>query len=112
MTQEYSARERLELFVARVEQLKQLRLVRRQQPIKYSFHWDIDPQLTKVESVEPDEEDLRSFLLLFRQFISRGEPVFIERAFNDCLRFLKDDALKTEVGKAQEAWKNTLTMLD
>ena len=33
----------------------------------------------RLESQEPDEEDLRSFLMDFRMFISEKEPIFIPR---------------------------------
>ena len=101
--------ERLLLFRDRVGELNQLRLVRSQAKMKYQFKWDAESAKMTSQAQEPDEEDLRSFLLLFRQFISKKEPIFINRIFNDCIRFLVDKNLKTEVIKAKEAWKEAVT---
>ena len=72
------------------------------------MRWDAESQtITQVVS-EPDEEDLRSFMLVFRQFVSECEPVFLPRAANDCRRFLTDLKPKSELAKAIDFWKTTV----
>ena len=104
-----STYERLELFSCRVAQLGEMRLVRRGINSQFTIRWDTVSQRLSYHALEPDEEDLRSFLLLFRQFISKKEPVFINRIFSDCLRFLGSDELKDELNKAKGEWKRVLT---
>lgn len=112
MTAELSVRERLNLFVDRVNELRALRLVRAGMPSQYTVTIDGLSQKATYQATEPDEEDLRSFLLLFRQFISSREPVFIHRIIGDCVRFLNDDRRKEQVKIAQEHWKSIFREMD
>jgi len=108
MSTQLSTRERLELFGQRVIELNYRRLVRNGMTAKLTISWDAASQLLSQRVLEPDEEDLRSFLLIFRQFVSAKEPVFLTRLFNDCLRFLDSSKLKEELKKAKDEWKNVL----
>jgi hypothetical protein len=100
-----STRERLELFTYRARASSDRRLVREGMGWTSTISWDHVSQQLRIRPPEVDEEDLRSFLLDFRHFISEREPVFINRIFNDCLRFLKSDELKTEIRKAKDEWE-------
>ena len=95
--------ERLTLFRKRTAELENLRLIQSGANMQFRLSWDIESKL-RYEATEPDEDDLRSFLLLFRQFISTSEPVYINRIFNDCLQYLNDDLLKGEINKARDSW--------
>jgi hypothetical protein len=106
MAWDLSTRERLELFTQRVAELRDRRLVRNGMNTRYTVSWTQVSRLLTQQTIEPDEEDLRSFLLVFRQFISDREPVFISRAFNDCLRLLDSGDLREQLAQAQEAWRN------
>ena len=64
----------------RASELKECRLIQ----TGYKASWNIEWNRylgTKITGIEPDEEDLRSFLLTFRQFISSNEPIFINRVY-------------------------------
>jgi hypothetical protein len=102
-----STRDRLGLFVQRVEELSQRRLVRQGMNSEHTIKWDAISQQLTYQAIEPDEEDLRSFLLIFRQFISDREPVFINEVFNDCIRFLNSSQLQEYLKKARKKWKNS-----
>jgi hypothetical protein len=106
MSKQLSTYERLELFGQRVIELNERRLVRAGMNSHLTISWDAASSLLRYQAIEPDEEDLRSFLLVFRQFVSDKEPVFISRVFNDCLRFLGSDQLKEQLKKAQDEWKH------
>ena len=99
-----NVREQLELFNARVEELRNSRLIRKGFNPAITISWD-RMQGLRFQSEEPDEEDLRSFLLTFRQFISEGEPVFLNRICNLCLRSLTSDELKGYLVESREAWR-------
>lgn len=107
MIKESSTIENLRLFSYRTQELQQLRLVRTGMEMKFSLHWDYVSKLLGYRMTKVDEEDLRSFLLTFRQFVSKNEPIFIERIFNDCERYLKNDKLKEQIRKAREEWAHT-----
>jgi hypothetical protein len=98
-------RERLSLFRKRASEMEDLRLIRSGMKMQFRLTFDSDSRTLHYEANEPDEEDIRSFLLLFRRFISQSEPIFINRIFDDCLRLLSDDVLKSEVKMARDSWK-------
>ena len=108
MPKELLINERLKLYVERVNELLQCRFARQGMKYQYQIEWDAESQAMKYTADEPDEDDLRSFLLLFRHFVSDREPVFVERIFNDCFRFLSNDHLKGELQKAKSHWKQLL----
>ncbi len=76
-----NTREQLELFKKRADELENSRLIRNgfsaNLNIKLDENVGLTPKLT-----EPDEEDLRSFLLTFRHFVSNDEPVFLNKIYN------------------------------
>ena len=100
--------DRLELFERRASELGNLRFVQSGLQSKFNIAWDVESGFLRYRSVEPDEEDLRSFILLFRHFISRSEPVFIDLLFNDCFRFLTDNELRKRVEQARDVWRREI----
>jgi hypothetical protein len=100
--------ERLQRFKKRVDELRNLRLVQSERHWNTTVSWDAKSGLLRYQIDGPDEEELRSFLLLFRQFLLKREHIYIPRVFNDCLRFLDDGHLKEQVRKAKEAWEQAI----
>lgn len=45
----------------------------------------------------PDEESLRSYLLAFRPFVSRKEPVFVDRVVNLALQEIRSPELRDDL---------------
>lgn len=100
--------EQFELFFERTQQLLDLRLVKKRLQTKLTIHWDAISSTLTSTLQNPDEEDLRSFLLTFRQFVSRKEPVFVPRIFNECIRFVPHDVIRQELEKAKRHWNQSL----
>lgn len=94
----------LKLFRARAEELRNTRLIREGFNPGITINWN-KMQGLRFKSREPDEENLRSFLLTFRQFISNNEPVFLYKIYNLCQKHLINDKLKEYLIKSREAWK-------
>ena len=85
--------DQLGLFRDRAEELKNTRF------IKDGYSPNITIKLDRMEgsrfiSKEPNEEDLRSFLLTFRQFVSPKEPVFLNRIYNLCQKAITSEMLR------------------
>lgn len=56
-----------------------------------------------------DENDLRSFLLTFRQFIAPREDIQLNKVYSTCFRGLKtNNDLKERLLESREAWKQAL----
>lgn len=96
--------EQLKLYRARVEELTDTRLIRNGLNPGITISWDRMSGL-QFKSREPDEEDLRSFLLTFRQFVSDKEPVFLNKIYNICQRDIRSDKLKVRLSESRAAWK-------
>lgn len=74
--------------------------------------WSLNVDSTRGISVRfdfPDENDLRSYLLTFRQFIAPNEPIHVNRICNICFQGLKtNNDLRDYLIEAREDWKRAL----
>lgn len=101
-------RRQLEMFVERVQELADTRMMRERQLHKYNprINWDIETGVS-VEAEEPDEDDLRSFLLTFRHFVMNDEPTYLYKVLNTankCLKLENHDR-RDFLSKAREEWQ-------
>lgn len=105
INQELPAAQQLSLFLARVEELLNTRMI---QTGGLDIGFSISADRVKGSSFEfrePHEDDLRSFLLTFRHFVSDNEPVFVNRIHAVCWQQLNSDKLKAELSKGQAYWR-------
>jgi hypothetical protein len=102
---ERSDQEKLKLFVQRVEDLAKTTLA--QKGMNPGLHYHATQVSFEIELVEPDEEEFRSFLVTFRQFISEEEPVFLSHIYNICSRRVVSDELKDLVVGSRKIWADT-----
>jgi hypothetical protein len=100
--------EQLQLFLMRADELLNSRLVKNGLNTGFTMSFD---QISGIRfsSQEPDEEDLRSFLLTFRQFVSDEEPVYLYRIYNLCHMKILSDELKNHLIEGRKEWKRSLT---
>jgi hypothetical protein len=103
-----TTRQRFVLFVTRAAELEELRLFKQGMRAEYILSWKASDGKLVHTSKEPDEEDLRSYLLSFRKFISKDESIFINKIFNDCELSLSDRAIIAELRQARDEWKKSL----
>lgn len=102
-------REGFELFVQRTDELSRIRIIRNQ---GLSSEWSISighNEPAVFRSVQPDEEDLRSYLMAFRKFVSEREPLFIGYIHGLCHKHFTSDELKGRIRDCQNGWKETLS---
>lgn len=101
-------RRRLERYVQRVEELRSRRMYRDEAGYKYSLNFDSVKGMS-VRLDMPDEEDLRSYLVTFRQFISPDEPVFFNGIYNICWNRLEsNNRLREKLIEARKDWRQAL----
>lgn len=96
--------DQLELYRVRVEELKRTRLIRRGFNPAITIKWE-KMQGLRFKPEEPDEDDLRSFLITFRQFIAKREPVFLYHIYNLCQKHLTSNKLKDFLIKSRKIWR-------
>src|SRR5829696_780586 len=98
----------LEKFVRHVEKIRRLPLVMEGQGVGFSLNVD----RTRGMSVRInllDENDLRSFLLTFRMFISPSADIQLNKIYNTCfLGLKKNNDLRDRLVKARAVWKEAL----
>ena len=98
--------DQLELFVARVDELRDTRLLLKGFHTGFTINWNKISGMQFI-SRQPDEEDLRSFLLTFRQFVSDKEPVFLNRIYNMSQQYLCELTFRDFLRKSREFWKKS-----
>ncbi len=94
----------LDLFLTRARQLEQTRLIRSKPNSSWKMHFSEDGTMT-ITTEEPDEEDLRSYLMILRQFVLQKEPIHLGRIHNLLDRRITDDELRGYVTKARDGLK-------
>jgi hypothetical protein len=101
-------RDQLGVFVHRADELGRTRLVRTSGLSgDFSFHFEASKGFAyKFPYV--DEDDLRSFLLTFRQFVMEKEPVFIRRVHNVAVKHITSDELSEAAREAARGWRDIL----
>jgi hypothetical protein len=101
---DYSVTECLDLYVRRGEELLATRAVRQGQfKVEMSLKFAAPGSLTTT-SREPDEEDFRSFLITFRQFVSNDEPIFVNKIHNLVFLELGSEELRKRMAEARSQW--------
>lgn len=102
-TPEMDTLEKLKLFREKAEELRQSRLIQKGISLKFSITFDRTKGVL-IETEKPDEEDLRSYLLTFRQFILKKGPIYLPRICNLCLQNITDVYLRKRLAEAKEFW--------
>lgn len=102
-------REQIALFAAKVDELRRTRLLRDGGLRSgISIQWEAT-QGGRIIPKEPDEDDLRSFLVTFRQFMMKKEAVYLYRIYNHCHRFTTSDLIRGYLVKSRGFWTAALT---
>ncbi len=94
----------LHLYRAKVEELRNSRLLQEGFNPGLTINWN-KMQGLRFVSREPDETSLRAFLITFRQFVLNNEPIFINKIYNLCHKYLISDKLKEYLIKSRKDWK-------
>jgi hypothetical protein len=98
----------LATFVKHVEELRGLPLVTEGQGVG----WSLNVNATRGLSVQVNllnENDLRSFLITFRKFISPKTDIQLNKVYDTCFLALKaNNDLRGRLIDAREAWKEAL----
>jgi hypothetical protein len=102
------AHDTLGRFVYQVDQLRTRRvLTEKDLRSAMTMKFEKGRPLT-MQYHRPDEEDLRSYLLDFRKFVSPREPVHLNRVLNVAHRHITSDEIVAELAKARADWKKAL----
>jgi len=102
---------RLEIFLKRVKELKNTKLVREGYNSGFTLKWTEENGVLDFQFSQPDKDLFRSLLLSLRHFLQEKEPTFINRIYNICDRCLTNEKHKNYLVKSRkflnEAMKST-----
>lgn len=99
--------DQLHLYRARAMELRNSQIIRKGFNPGITINWN-KMQGLRFISKQPDETSLKAFLMTFRHFISQKEPIFINKVYNLCQKYLISDKLKEYLVKSRKVWKNSL----
>ena len=99
-----TAEEQLNAFLKSLDQLAHTRLGQSGMESGVTIRFDQTKGL-ESELCEPEESDLRDFLMTLRHFVLKDEPVHVERIANIVWQSISSDQIRDELKKARAAWK-------
>jgi hypothetical protein len=101
-----SPQEQLDLFMERGKELYDCRVRREGAGLRISLNmsWTAQDRELKSELIEPDDEDFRSYLLVFRKFISPDSPIYLSKVYDICHKHLDDEESNRYLAKARKIW--------
>lgn len=100
--------QQLTLFTQRVQELSETRFWQRvalenSSPAAGS---EADVQGLNLSIPDVDDEELRSFLLTFRQFIAAQEPTYLDNIFDICHQYLVAEDKRRDFTYLRQVWEN------
>jgi len=101
-------KEKLELFLALVTELETTDLAKKGLGYTHTLKGSRSDGL-RQELEQPDENDLRSFLITFRKFISDNSDVYLQGIHDICYRRLTREDYRDDLGKMNERWRKHFT---
>jgi hypothetical protein len=101
---EPDANEQIELFLHWASQLQNTRLLQNMGEHSFSLNFDQAKGL-QFKTTTPNEEDLRSFLMVIRRFISNDEPTYFFKLYKLCIARINSDELRKGLMEARNSWQ-------
>lgn len=97
-------REKLELFISKFNELQNTKLAREGFKVEQTITSSQEKGL-EFSLEQPDEADLKEFLLTFRHFISEREDAFLGRIFSICHQRLISNEIKQSLAQARQSFE-------
>jgi hypothetical protein len=101
-----STNERIFRFRLRVAELRESSYFKSDFQPSYTIHI-VPIEKQGMSFNEPDPDDLRSFLLTFRQFLMTSEPIYLYRIYNVLEQAISDDDLRVRLRASRSLVKRS-----
>jgi hypothetical protein len=101
-------RDQLEWFIEKVQELNRSALIRKGFKSGFTLRWRQASGLN-IDFRQPSDEDLRGFLITFRQFWMNDEPIQMRKIYNLLQQVVTDAELKQNLVEARTEWTQTLS---
>jgi hypothetical protein len=100
-----TARSQIDLFMHRAGELFSCRVITSGTfKISAKIVADLDNLQAHVSTNEPDFEDIRSLLVVFRKFISSNSHCFLPKIYNLCHQHITDVKMRQALADARADW--------
>lgn len=96
----------LELFITKVNELVNCKLLQTTHKMKFSLN--VVGNQGKATTTLPDEDSLRSFLLIFRNFYSPRERINFLKICDILIDSIQEVSVRDRIEKIREVYKQTL----
>lgn len=97
--------DQIDAFIARSETLRRGRLVRQGCDTSISLHWTETMPL-RIESVEPDQDDLQALMVQLRPFFLKQDPVYLERVLRLAIRLMRHEEFRGHLEQVRAQWRH------
>lgn len=98
---------RLSIFCERAKELRESQFIQEGSNIGVTVKWDKAEGLRIIEK-EINTTSLKAFLVTFRQFFMKKEPIFIFDIYNLCLRLITNDKYREYLSGSRAILKKSL----
>jgi hypothetical protein len=98
---------RFSLFCDRAQELRDSQFYREGSNLQMSVKWDKAEGLRIIEQ-EINITSLKAYLVTFRQFFLKKEPIFIFGIYNLCLKYIANDKYKEYLVKSRDILEKKL----
>ena len=98
---------RLSIFCERAKELRESQFIQEGSSIGVTLKWDKEEGLRIIEK-EINTTSLKAFLVTFRQFFMKKEPIFIFDIYSLCLSHIANDKYKEYLSKSRAILKKSL----
>lgn len=108
---EIHPKDQLGLYLDRAEILRRTRLANTEFSYGVKYTWNClsgPPSFNASSPPEPDSDDLRSYLVIFRQFFNNDEPIFQNKIYKLLDQCLTSGQLRDYLHQSRESWKRAL----
>jgi hypothetical protein len=98
---------RLSLFCERAQELRESIFIQEGGNIGVTLKWDKAEGLRIIEK-KINSTNLKAYLVTFRQFFLKKEPIFIFAIYNLCLRHITNDRYREYLARSRDILKKSL----
>lgn len=101
---ERTDREKLKLFVRKADEMQNTRLIQKGFSIQQKIYGERGRPV-EFNLTQPEESDLKDYLVSFRHFISEKEDIHLNRILSICHRRLTSDEMKQNLAQARQSFE-------
>lgn len=101
---------RFSLFCVRAKELRESQFVKEGSAIGFTLKWDDSTKCLRAIEKEINMTNLKAYLVTFRQFFSKKEPIYIFGIYDLCQKHITDEKYRGWLIKSREFLEKALRL--